>query len=210
MNFEDAFAELPIIAILRGVRPDEVEAIAGALEAAGIRIVETPVNSPNPMASVATLNRAFSGRLVCGAGTVRTVAEVDAVAAAGGRLVVSPHTAPDVIRSTLKRGLTPVPGFATATEAFAAIEAGARHLKLFPAATYGPGHVSAIKAVLPEEVGIVAVGGIGPDDMAAWLSAGAAGFGLGSELYKPGRTPQEVGERARAAVAAFRAASRKP
>jgi 2-dehydro-3-deoxyphosphogalactonate aldolase len=208
MTFEDAFAALPIIAILRGVKPDEVEAIAGALEAAGIRIVEVPLNSPEPMTSIATLNRVFAGRLVCGAGTVRTVIEVDAVAAAGGRVVVSPHTAPDVIRSTQKRGLTPVPGFSTATEAFAAIDAGARHLKLFPASTYGPGHVAALKAVLPTDTQIIAVGGIGPEDMAAWVSAGVAGFGLGSELYKPGRSPQEVLERARAAVEAFRAATR--
>jgi 2-dehydro-3-deoxyphosphogalactonate aldolase len=207
MTFEDAFADLPIIAILRGVKPDEVEAIAGALEQAGVRIVEVPLNSPDPIASIATLNRSFAGRLVCGAGTVRTVAEVDAIAAAGGRLIVSPHTAPNVISSTLKRGLTPVPGFSTATEAFAAIDAGAAHLKLFPASTHGPGHVSAIKSVLPADVRIIAVGGIGPDDMAAWMSAGVAGFGLGSELYKPGRTPQDVLERAKAAVKAFRAAA---
>ena len=204
MTFDDAFAELPIVAILRGVKPDEVEAVAEALHRAGVRIVEVPLNSPDPLASIAALSRAFAGRLICGAGTVRTTAEVAAVAAAGGQIVVSPHVDPMVIRATLEHGLVPIPGFSTPTEAFSAIAAGARYLKLFPASTFGPGHVSAIGAVLPREVRVIAVGGVGPADMPAWWAAGARGFGLGSDLYRPGRGPEEVFERARAAVAAFR------
>jgi 2-dehydro-3-deoxyphosphogalactonate aldolase len=205
MNFESAFAELPIIAILRGVTPDEVEAVAEALHRAGVRIVEVPLNSPKPLASIARLSRAFPEAVVRGAGTVRTTAEVDAVAAAGGRIIVSPHTDTTVIRNTLKRGLIPVPGFSTPTEAFAAIDAGARRLKLFPASTHGPGHVSALRAVLPPEIKIIAVGGVGPADMEAWWAAGARGFGLGSDLYKPGRSADEVFARASAAVSALRA-----
>lgn len=205
MNFENAFAELPILAILRGVAPDEVEGVAEALHRAGILIVEVPMNSPDPLASIARLSRAFAGRMVCGAGTVRTTAEVDAIAAAGGQIVVSPHTAPTVIRNTLKRGLIPIPGFSSPTEAFGAIEAGARYMKLFPASTHGPGHVAALSAVLPRETRVIAVGGIGPDDMPAWWSSGAHGFGLGSDLYKPGRSAEEVFQRASAAVNGFRA-----
>jgi 2-dehydro-3-deoxyphosphogalactonate aldolase len=205
MTFEDAFAELPIIAVLRGVKPDEVEAVAEALHRAGIRIAEAPLNSPDPFDSIARLSRAFAGRLVGGAGTVRTTAEVDAVAAAGGQIVVSPHVAPTVIRNTLKRGLVPIPGFSTPTEAFSAIEAGATYLKLFPALSVGPGHIGTLAAVLPRETRVIAVGGIGPADMAAWWSAGAHGFGLGTDLYRPGRGADEVFQRAEAAVKAFRA-----
>jgi 2-dehydro-3-deoxyphosphogalactonate aldolase len=205
MTFEDAFAEMPLIAVLRGITPDEVEQVAGALHRAGIRIAEVPLNSPSPFASITKLSRAFGGRLVGGAGTVRSTAEVDAVAAAGGQIVVSPHTAPTVIRNTLKRGLIPIPGFSTATEAFSAIDAGATHLKLFPASSVGPAHATALGAVLPHETRLIAVGGIGPGDMAPWWSAGAHGFGLGTDLYRPGRRADEVFERAQAAVKAFRA-----
>ena len=205
MNFEDAFAEMPLIAVLRHVTPAAVEAVADALYRAGFRIAEVPLNSPDPFASIAVMSRAFAGRMVVGAGTVCTTAEVDAVAAAGGQIVVSPHTAPTVIRNTLKRGLTPVPGFSTATEAFSALEAGARYLKLFPASTVGPAHATALSAVLPHETRLIAVGGIGPNDMAAWWSAGAHGFGLGTDIYRPGRSADEVFERAQAAVTAFRA-----
>jgi 2-dehydro-3-deoxyphosphogalactonate aldolase len=209
MTFEDAFAALPLIAILRGVRPDEVEAIAEALHKAGIGIVEVPLNSPEPLESIARLSRAFADRMVCGAGTVRTPAEVDAIAEAGGRIIVSPHVPRAVIEQSIQRGLVPIPGFFSPTEAFAAIDAGARHLKLFPASTAGPGHLSAIGAVLPAQVQVIAVGGVGPADMGAWRAAGAHGFGLGSDLYKPGRTAEQVFERAVAAVEAFRAAGEK-
>jgi 2-dehydro-3-deoxyphosphogalactonate aldolase len=204
MNFHDAFAEMPLVAILRGVTPDEVVALADALIEADIRIVEVPLNSPQPLVSLSRLADRFAGRLVCGAGTVLTPRDVDAVADAGGQIVVSPDTSPAVIRRTVKRGLTPLPGFATATEAFAALEAGATHLKLFPATTYGPGHVTALTAVLPANTRILAVGGVGPEQMADWWAAGVRGFGLGSDLYKAGRSVEDVFARAKAAVKAAR------
>jgi 2-dehydro-3-deoxyphosphogalactonate aldolase len=205
MTFEDAFKELPLIAILRGVRPDEVEAIGAALHRTGIRIVEVPLNSPDPMESIERLSRAFAGRLIVGAGTVRTAAEVEQVAAAGGRIIVSPHTDAALIRRAYGLGLQPVPGVFTPTEVFAALDAGASFLKLFPASTATPGHLAAIAAVLPPATRIIAVGGIGPADMGSWRAAGVHGFGLGSDLYKPGRTAEEVFERAQAAVAASKA-----
>ena len=204
MTFEEALADIPIIAILRGVTPNEAEPIAGALHQAGVRIVEVALNSPQALASITRISQSFAGRMVVGAGTVRTSAEVEAVAAAGGQIIVSPHTAPGVIRDTLKRGLVPIPGFATATEAFSAIDAGAIHLKLFPAATYGPGHITALGAVLPRETCMIAVGGIGPHDMDILWAAGARGFGLGSDLYTSGRRPADTFQRARSAVEAFR------
>lgn len=204
MTFEDAFAEMPLIAVLRGVRSDEVEAVGGALQRAGVRIAEVTMNSPEPLASIAALSRAFAGALVTGSGTVRTIAEVEATAAAGGTIVVSPHMDAQVIRRSLNKGLTPLPGVFTPTEVFAAIDAGARYLKLFPASTCGPEHYAAIKAVLPSNVRVLAVGGIGPADMPAWRAVGVHGFGLGSDLFKPGRTAEEVFDRASAAVAAFR------
>jgi 2-dehydro-3-deoxyphosphogalactonate aldolase len=204
MTFEEAFAEMPLVAILRGVRPAEVVEIAEALHAVGVRLVEVPLNSPEPFDSIAAL-KAMEGRMVCGAGTVLRAGGVDAVVQAGGRLVVSPNTETSVIRRAIERGATPMPGFATATEAFCALEAGATHLKLFPAATYGPGHVKALKAVLPAEAVILPVGGVGPKAMADWWAAGARGFGLGGDLYTPGMTANDVQARASAAVAAVRA-----
>lgn len=205
MTLDEALAACPVVAILRGVRPDEVADHARALVEAGVRAIEVPLNSPDPLASVARLARNFGGACVCGAGTVLTVAEVEAVAAAGGRLVVSPNTDPAVIARTVALGLASAPGVATATEAFAAIQAGAQVLKLFPASTYGPGHLKQLKAVLPAQVSVLAVGGVGPADMAAWRAAGARGFGLGSELYKVGQTPAETAEKAARVVSAVRA-----
>lgn len=204
-GFQAAFEEAPLVAILRGVRPDEVAPIAEALFAAGLRLVEVPLNSPQPLESIAAL-RQMEGRMIWGAGTVLTPDQVDAVAGVGGRMIVSPNTNPAVILRTVELGLEPLPGFATATEAFAALEAGARRLKLFPAASYGPDHLKALKAVLPVEAEVIPVGGVGPDQMAAWKAAGARGFGLGSDLYKPGMTADEVGRRASAALTALRAA----
>lgn len=209
MNLEDALAETPVIAILRGVKPHEVEAVAEALHAAGVRVVEVPLNSPDPLDSIARLAR-FEGRLVWGAGTVLSPDRVDAVADAGGRIVVSPNTDPAVIRRSLERGLIPLPGFATASEGFAAYAAGARHLKLFPASTYGAAHIKALKAVLPRDARVHAVGGVGPAAMREWREAGADGFGLGSELYKPGWTAEQVHERAIAAVRAAQALKGDP
>jgi 2-dehydro-3-deoxyphosphogalactonate aldolase len=201
MTLDEAMRACPVIAILRGVRPAEMLDHANALVGAGLRAIEIPLNSPDALASVARLAGAFGGGCLCGAGTVLTTAEVEKVAATGARLVVSPNTSPAVIARAIGLGLTAVPGVATATEAFTAIDAGARHLKLFPARTYGPDHLRQLRAVLPAEVAVLAVGGIGPADMDAWRAAGAAGFGLGSELYRPGQTPAETAAKARVAVA---------
>lgn len=198
-----AFADVPIVAIIRGVKPGEVEAVAEALISAGVRVIETPLNSPEPLDSIRRL-AAFGDRIVQGAGTVLSPEAVDAVADAGGQIIVSPNTDQAVIRRAIERGLTPMPGFGSASEAFCAYAAGARYLKLFPAATYGPGHVKALLDVLPKDVVLQPVGGVKPEQMAQWWAAGARGFGMGGDLYKPGFTPDEVHARAKAAVAAVR------
>jgi 2-dehydro-3-deoxyphosphogalactonate aldolase len=199
LNFADAFAQMPLIAIVRGVRPDEVVEVASALYDAGARIVEVPLNSPDPFVSIGRLS-AMAGRMVWGAGTVLTTGQVDSAVTAGSTLIVAPNTDPAVIRQSLVRGAIPVPGIATATDAFAALAAGARHLKLFPAVTYGPQHLKALAAVIPAETVVIPVGGVSPANMKQWWSSGARGFGLGSEVFKPGMTPNQVRERARAAV----------
>jgi len=204
-DLEAALADLPLVAILRGVRPDEVVAVSEAAFAAGFRLIEVPLNSPDPLESISRLAGAFEGRALVGAGTVLSPASVDAVHAAGGRLIVTPNTDEAVISRAVALGLVALPGFATATEAFRAIAAGARMLKLFPAATYGPGHLKALGAVIPAEVRLMAVGGVGAAEMGAWRAAGARGFGIGGELYRPGATPEEVGGRARDMAAAWRA-----
>ena len=204
MTLEEALGEVPIVAIIRGVRPDEVLGVAEALCEAGVRVVEVPMNSPEPLDSIRRLG-ALAGRIVHGAGTVLTPEVVDAVADAGGRVIVAPNTDVAVIRRAVERGLTPMPGFGSASEAFAAYAAGARYLKLFPAATYGPGHVKALLDVLPKDVVVQPVGGVTPDSMASWWAAGARGFGMGGDLYKPGFAAEEVHRRAVAAVAAVRA-----
>jgi 2-dehydro-3-deoxyphosphogalactonate aldolase len=201
-------AEMPIVAILRGIKPDEALAHVEALQAAGVRIVEAPLNSPEPFDTIRRLVQAFGHEMVIGAGTVLSVERAEEVAEIGGRIIVAPDTRPDVIHVALNRGLVPMPGFATPSEAFQAYDAGARHLKLFPASTYGPGHVKAIKAVLPADATVLAVGGAGPANMADWWEAGCRGFGLGGDLYKPGQSPNETADKARAAVAAFRALKR--
>jgi 2-dehydro-3-deoxyphosphogalactonate aldolase len=203
MNLDEALAETPLVAILRGVKPDEILAIAEALHSAGVRVVEVPLNSPDPLESISRL-RAFEGRLIHGAGTVLRPGGVDAVAQAGGKLVVSPNTDASVIRRAIEKGLVPLPGFASPSEAFCAIEAGAWRLKLFPASTYGVGHLKAVNEVLPPEAVVLPVGGVKPEDMAGWWAAGARGFGLGSNLYKPGFSAEEVHARAEPAVAAVR------
>ena len=204
MNLDAALLECPVVAIVRGVRPDEVLDHAAALYDAGLRGIEVPLNSPDPLQSVRVLAEAFGARMVVGAGTVLTVSQVEAVAAAGGRITVSPNTDAQVIARAVALGLDPAPGFATATEAFAAIAAGARHLKLFPAATYGPGHLRQLKAVLPANVMVWAVGGVGPDNLAEWWAAGARAFGLGGELYRAGQTVAETTVKAQQVMAAIR------
>ena len=195
MTLEDAIALSPIVAILRGLRPDEAVAHAEALFDAGVRALEVPLNSPGPLVSIAAIAGAFGDRMMVGAGTVLTPAQVDEVAKAGGRLIVSPNSDPEVIRRTVALGLVAAPGFATATEAFTAYAAGARHLKLFPAASYGPGHLKQLKAVLPSDAFVWAVGGVGPDNLAAWRAAGAHAFGIGGELYRPGQSPADTRSR---------------
>lgn len=208
MTLDEALAQCGVVAIVRGVTPDDILPVAEALHEAGVRVVEVPLNSPDPLESIRRLAAAFAGRLFCGGGTILTPAEVEAVAAAGGRLMVSPNVNPAVIRRAVQLDAVPFPGFATATEAFAAIEAGARRLKLFPASSYGSAHLKALKAVLPMDVQVAPVGGVGAADMAEWRRAGAACFGIGSELYTPGMAPQEVHRRAVDLVAAEQASRR--
>jgi 2-dehydro-3-deoxyphosphogalactonate aldolase len=193
----------PLVAILRGLTPERASAVGATLRGAGIRIIEVPLNSPDPYRSIATLATESGADCLLGAGTVLTLEQVERTHAAGGRLVVSPNTNPAVIRAALERGMQVLPGFATASEAFAALDAGARMLKLFPAATYGPGHLRALREVLPADTQIYPVGGIGAADVAPWLEAGAAGFGFGSELFKPQFTLEEIAARAARAVAAL-------
>lgn len=197
----------PIVAILRGVRPDEVVEVAGALTAAGVRMIEAPLNSPDPLNSIARLCAAFGDVALCGAGTVLDAAAVEAVAERGAKLVVAPNTDPGVIRRAVELGLTVMPGFVTPTEAFAALQAGAQVLKLFPAGSLGPGHLRAIREVLPPALPIFAVGGVGAGNLAEWMQAGAAGAGVGGEIFRPGYSPAEVGRRAAAVVQAWKAAT---
>lgn len=195
---------LPIIAILRGVQPDEIIEIAGALIQEGIRGIEIPLNSPDPFTSLRRLCSQYATTCLCGAGTVIEQTQVDQVHDAGGSLIVAPNTDVRVIRRAVELGLTVMPGFATATEAFTAIAAGARHLKLFPAATYGTGHLKALRAVLPDTIRIFAVGGIDAGAISMWLRAGADGVGMGSDVYRPGQNAQQVARQASAVVAAYR------
>jgi 2-dehydro-3-deoxyphosphogalactonate aldolase len=197
-----------LVGILRGLAPDTALAAGKAIVDAGFRTIEVPLNSPRPFDSIRLLAQAHDDCLV-GAGTVLTPADVDRVHEAGGRLVVAPNGDAAVIRRALERGMRVMPGVGTATEAFAAVAAGATELKLFPASTYGSGHLRALKSVLPKHVKVYPVGGIGSQDIAEWLVSGADGFGFGSELFKPAYTLAELSERARALVEALRRAAEK-
>ncbi|HVV27944.1 MAG TPA: 2-dehydro-3-deoxy-6-phosphogalactonate aldolase [Rhizomicrobium sp.] len=203
----DLLAEMPIVAILRGVTPQRVKGVAEALFDAGIRAIEVPLNSPDPFRSIDILATIYADRCLTGAGTVLTPADVDRVADAGGRLLVTPNTDAGVIARGVAKGLTVMPGFYTPSEGFAAVAAGARYLKLFPASTGGVDHLKAMLAVLPKDVPVYAVGGVGAANMAQWRKAGAAGFGLGSELFRPDFTDAEIAQRAARCVEAFKAAS---
>lgn len=195
------FDQCPLIAIIRGVTPDEAEAIGEAIFQGGIRIIEVPLNSPDPLKSIERLAAKFGDRMLVGGGTVFTPANVADIQAVGGRLIVSPHTNPNVIRATAQAGLVSCPGYFTPTEAFAALDAGATALKLFPAEGASTAVLQAQMAVIPKDVPMIMVGGIKPDNMQPWIDAGAAGFGLGGGLYKPGQSPAETLDKARAYVA---------
>ena len=202
----DLLTELPLVAILRGVTPARIEGVAAALFEAGIRAIEVPLNSPEPFKSIAILSKLYGDRCLTGAGTVLDPADVDRLVDAGGRLLVTPNTDPAVIARGVGKDLVVMPGFYTPSEAFGAIAAGARFLKLFPAATAGTAHLRALLAVLPKDVQVYAVGGVGAGNMKEWRWAGAAGFGMGTDLFKPEYSDEDIAARARQSVAAFRAA----
>ena len=195
----------PLVAILRGIRPGEAVAIGEALLAAGIRTLEVPLNSPEPLKSIELLAARFTGRALVGAGTVLSEAAARDVAAAGGALVVMPHSDTAVVRAAKSAGCLCLPGVATVTEAFAALAAGADGLKLFPAEQLSPDVVKAWRAVLPPTCGLFPVGGITPARMGDYVRAGASGFGIGGALYKPGKSATEVARDAGAFVAAWAA-----
>lgn len=201
--FDTAFARCPLVAILRGVKPDEVEGIGEELVSAGFTLIEVPMNSPDPLDSIARLAKRFAGRAQIGAGTVLREVQVAAVEAAGGTMIISPNANLQVIAASAAKGLVSLPGVFTMSEAFAALDTGATALKLFPAEAASPNVLKAMRAVLPREARVLPVGGIAPDTMDPWWAAGAAGFGLGSALYKVGMGAAEVGANARAFVAAL-------
>ena len=195
---------LPLIAILRGLQPERAVAVAGVLVEAGITRIEVPLNSPEPLVSIAAMAKALGDGAEIGAGTVLTEAQVDAVADAGGRFIVSPNCNPAVIRRTKALGLGSWPGVFTATECFAALEAGADGLKIFPAVQMGTAGLKALRAVLPRRTEVYPVGGVGPEEFAAWRAAGATGFGLGGNLFAPDWSVERIAAAAKACVAAYR------
>ena len=201
-DFKRYFAERPLVAIIRGVTPSEAEATAQAIFEAGIRIIEVPLNSPQPFDSIRIIADALGDQALIGAGTVLTTDDVKRVQDAGGRLIVAPNTNVDVIRAAVAAGMVSSPGYFTPSEAFTAIEAGAHALKLFPAEAASPAVVKAQKAVLPKHIPLIVVGGVNADNIGGWLDSGADGFGLGSGLYKPGQSAEETLQKAKTFVAA--------
>lgn len=202
-TFRAHFAACPLIAIIRGVKPDEVEAVGEALFRAGIRIIEVPLNSPDPLDSIARLAQLLGDRATIGAGTVLTTDDVRRVAEAGGRIIVSPGFNREVVEATVAAGLVAAPGYFTPSEGFAALAAGAHALKLFPAEAAPPAVVKAQRAVLPRDIPLVVVGSVTPDRMAPYFDAGADGFGLGGALYKPGQDAATIEAQGRAFVTAL-------
>jgi len=193
----------PLVAILRGIRPEEADAVGDALVDAGLRIIEVPLNSPDPFDSIAWLARRFGADVLIGAGTVMRTADVDRVADAGGRLIVTPHADPAVVRAAKAHGMAAMPGFFTPAEAFSLLDAGADALKLFPAEGGSPAMLRALRAVLPPGTMVLPVGGMDAGTMGAWRDAGAAGFGIGSAIYKPGDTAVAVAVKAATLLAAL-------
>lgn len=194
----------PLVAILRGITPDEAIGVTAALIKAGIRMVEVPLNSPSPFVSIAAMQREFGNDALVGAGTVLDAAAVDALAATDARLLVTPNTDPSVIARGLAHGLEVMPGCLTPSEAFTAIAAGARRLKLFPAGSMGPGYLQALRDVLPKDIGLWAVGGVNATNANDWLTAGAEGLALGGSIYRPGDTPETVTTKALSVVTSLR------
>ncbi len=203
IRFDEALLAQPVIAILRGLKPDEALDIGEALVSAGIKILEVPLNSPEPLESIAKLAKALSGRALVGAGTVLTPGDASAVRDAGGELIISPNTNSDVIAHTKQLGMISLPGFFTPTEAFAALAAGADCLKIFPGELADLAYVKAITAVLPRSTRLLLVGGVSVENIASWKHTPIAGFGIGSAIFKPGDTPAQVGAKAKALIAAY-------
>jgi 2-dehydro-3-deoxyphosphogalactonate aldolase len=203
-RFAEAFAACPLVAILRGLTPAEAEGVGDALVDAGFTLLEVPLNSPDPLTSISAMAKRYAGRAMVGAGTVLTPEAVDQVAAAGGELIISPNTNTDVIRASVARGLVSLPGYYSPSEGFAALAAGAHALKLFPADGASPAFLKAQRAVLPKTIRVLAVGGIAPDNMGPWRAAGADGFGLGSNLYRAGKSVADVARDAAAFVTAVK------
>jgi 2-dehydro-3-deoxyphosphogalactonate aldolase len=209
MELTSWFGRCPIVAVLRGLRPDESEAIVEALDVSGLVIAEVPMNSPDALGSIRRLHARFGDRMLIGAGTVMRTRQVDEVARAGGKLIVSPHADPTIVRAARDAGLYAIPGFFTPTEAFAMLDAGAHALKMFPAEAASPRVLKALRAVLPADAQVVAVGGIDALNLGPWFAAGANAVGTGSSLYRPGDDAATVAVRAAAMVAAV-AAARSP
>lgn len=202
--FSEAMTTLPLVAILRGITPGEVEDIGDALVESGFRLIEVPLTSPDPFRSIAMLARRLGSSAIVGAGTVRRTEQLDALVEAGGRLMVTPHADSELIRAAVARGLSTLPGVATPTEAFAALDAGADALKLFPSDMIPPSAVNAFRTVLGPAVPLCPTGGITPEDLRRYADAGANGFGLGGALYRPGDTASDVRVKAEAFVASWR------
>lgn len=200
---------LPLIAILRGITPPEANAHVVALLEAGFDAIEIPMNSPNWQQSISSMVNEFGHRALIGAGTVLKTDQVNELAAMGGKLVVTPNTQPDVIRRAVANGMTVCAGCATASEAFNALDAGAQALKIFPSSSFGPDYIKALKAVLPPEVPVFAVGGVTPENLAEWLKAGCVGAGLGSDLYRAGQPVERTIEKAKAFVKAYQEAMKE-
>lgn len=196
--FDSQLSAMPVVAILRGVRPDEIEAVGEAIIAAGITILEVPLNSPDPFASIEIMARCFSGRAIIGAGTVLNAADVTRCKEAGSQLIVSPNMRPEVIKATVAGGMISAPGCLTPSEAFNALDAGAHAIKLFPGELVSPAAVKAMRAVLPANAKLLVVGGVTTDNLSAYRNAGATGFGVGGSIYRAGNSADTVGANAKA------------